>query len=1464
MGSRKTSLRFWLVVPFIVQMAATVGLVGYLSFKNGRESVSEISSQLRQELSQRIQQQLRSYVEAPFLINGMNAIALAEGKLDLTRLEDARSFWQQAKNFPATNLVYCGRQSDGAFMGVGHNNSTSNLSLQIQYSNPATNYYFNYAYVNAAEDIVVTDRTLERQYNPRQRPWYIAAQTKGSATWSEIYLDFDDMVPVITASEPVYDWDGNLVGVCATDFLLSVELDTFLSQLSIGKSGETFIIERSGLLVSSSTADEEALLTGEGESAQRLPATQSQNWLVAETANHLLQRFGDLHQIQSAQQFSFDHNGNQLVQVVPFQDDYGLDWLIVVVVPESDFMAPIESNTHVTVWLSLIALGIATQVGVLTARRITKPLLQLNVGAKKIANGDWEQSINLTRNDEVGDLARSFNHMVSQLRKTFAEKHELNQALTYKQAQLSQILEALPIGVIMLKRNGDSQDSYLNQAGQRLLELKANPNELLDQLKNYPVYQAGTQQPYPPDQLPLLRALQGETVLVDDLEIHQQNGQVVLLESRAIPVMNAEGEVIYAISTFQDITKRKRAEAALREQEAQFRRIAESVPGMLYRYIVHADGRSQFAYVSPRCREIFEVDPEAVLQDEQALWSLLHTDDVAVLRQSLDLGIHTLQQRPIELRLTTVSGQCKYIQVQSCVDRLPNGDLVWDGIIVDATERKWVANLLEEYNLALEREVHDRTQALEQEITERKQIEAALRESEAQNQAIVAALPDLMFCLDETGTYLNYFRTNYHFIDLVSERENPVGKNISQTLPADVAERHMHHIRQALTTGDLQTYEQAIHLKDTWQYEEVRVMPTVDGQLLFLIRDISDRKQMEAQLQAQQEFLKNIVDVCPYPIFVKDTEGRFLLLNQACTLIYGKPIAEMLGKRDVDFNTDPQQIEEFTRSNQVVMQTLETQVFPDTAIVDVHGTTHWYQTIIKPLLDTQGQVQGIIGSAVDISDRKHAEAALQQAKDSAEAANRAKSSFLAGMSHELRTPLNAILGFAQIMQRDAGINAEQKRNLEIINRSGEHLLGLINGILDLSKIEAGHLELVESSFNLRSLIQTVDAMLQIRATLKGIELKVEVAPDIPQIIIADPGKLRQILINLIGNAIKFTDQGRVTLRVRRLNHTATPATQPCSDSPIPLIYCPLRFEIQDTGVGIAPTDIDRIFEAFEQTSSGKKLTEGTGLGLTLSRKFAELMGGTISVSSILDGGSTFTLDVVVQLGETLEEQPITPDRLVIGLQNNQNTYRILVADDQPENRELLVKLLEPIGFLVETAANGEEAIALWQEWHPDLILMDIRMPFLNGMEATHQIRLQEEAAATSTPTQIIALSASVFQTDRDRALTLGCNSFLRKPFRTNELLDKLAQHLDLNYVYAEAEPQVAPAQVFDFASALASVPDSWREQLYQITCTGDDAAILNLLQQFSDNHSELAAELRNLTYRFEFDRILSILEGNYN
>lgn len=451
-------MRSLLIVPFVLQIVGAVGLVGYLSFRNGNRAVNDVAAQLRSELTARIEQQLRDYIEIPFLINQINSAAFARDEIELTRLEDAYPFWQQSKTFPTTNLVYCGGAADGAFLSVGRTNDAA-LELQLLYSNSSTELLLHYRQLDGEGNIGRLRQVGQAPYDPRLRPWYEAAQTAGTATWSEIYLDFDALMPVITASQPVYDDSGSLKGVCATDFLLPVELNQFLSRLQIGQSGETFVIERSGLLVSSSTAQEEDLIRGEGEAIERIAATESQNPLVSSTAQYLLDRFGDLDQIQSVQQLSFRVDGQrQLVQVAPFQDQRGLDWLIVVAVPESDFMAQINANTRNTILLSLGALGLATALGLLTAHRISKPILQINQASQSIADGQLDQHIEPQNIGELEGLAQSFNRMAQQLQQAFHALEKVNQDLEQRVEERTAELQAANDEILSLNQQLQSEN----------------------------------------------------------------------------------------------------------------------------------------------------------------------------------------------------------------------------------------------------------------------------------------------------------------------------------------------------------------------------------------------------------------------------------------------------------------------------------------------------------------------------------------------------------------------------------------------------------------------------------------------------------------------------------------------------------------------------------------------------------------------------------------------------------------------------------------------------------------------------------------------------------------------------------------------------------------------------------------------------------------------------------------------
>jgi signal transduction histidine kinase len=494
----------------------------------------------------------------------------------------------------------------------------------------------------------------------------------------------------------------------------------------------------------------------------------------------------------------------------------------------------------------------------------------------------------------------------------------------------------------------------------------------------------------------------------------------------------------------------------------------------------------------------------------------------------------------------------------------------------------------------------------------------------------------------------------------------------------------------------------------------------------------------------------------------------------------------------------------------------------------------------------------------EIQERKKAE-------EKAAAANQAKSEFLANMSHELRTPLNAILGFSQLMNRNSQLTAEQREYLGIINRSGEQLLELISDILDLSKIESGRITLNERNFDLYRLLDDLEEILQIKAEQKNLEFVFSVTSEVPQYIRGDEQKLRSCLLNLLSNAIKFTNYGSVTLTVGK------------SNSLEPYLW----FSVSDTGVGIARNEVDTVFDAFVQTSAGVAFAEGTGLGLAITKKFVQLMGGEITVSSVLGEGTTFQFSIkLTEAG--LSEVMIQPRHRVIGLEPGQELYRILVVDDTKANRLLLVKLLEPIGFEVREAANGLEAVTLWESWQPHLILIDTRMPVLGGLEATRQIRARERemerAKEVAIPNSrfstsvIIALTASVFEQKRGEILAAGSNDFVRKPFGEEIIFEKIRQYLGVLYLYEEL-PQVATASIqlnsicrtdAFFLKELAAMPSYWIAELYQAANKLREESVFELIEQLPETAEALAIALMDLANDFRLDEIVRLTETVIN
>lgn len=1033
----RLAVRWQLWIAFVLQIGATVGAIGYLSFWNGHRAVNEVAVQLRAEISDNIHHELEDHLDILDTITQINADAVGRGALDVENAASDSYLWHQIQLFPLVSWIYYGAADGGAFVGV---HRQPNEALELVINDRSNDFQVSHFSFDASGRRQTQTLFEARTYDARSRPWYRGAIAARGSSWTGVYTTFNLPQLIVSSSLPVYGPDDNILGVVGVDYSLAA-IGQLLERLETASHGRIFIMDTSGLLVASSADPTPYRITSlDRHTTERLAASDSVNATVRASAAYLQASFDSLADIDAELQLDTQlQDEHYFLEVLPFRERPGLDWLIVVAAPESAFMEQIQLNTRETIWLCGAAILTSLMVSYWLARRLTQPLQSLTQAAESLARGDRAARVVESGPPELRALGRSFNAMSADIDRALETLEARVEERTQKLRQSEQFLRAVYDG----------------------------------------------------------------------------------------------------------------AEAG-----------------------------------------IFVID-------------VLHNG-----------GFQFVGSSPAHARMSGIP-----------------------------------------------------TEAL-------------------------------------------------------------IGKTPHELLPPDIADAVSERYRTCLRVGDRVTYEEML-----------------------------------------------VVDA-----------------------------------------------------------------------VEV-----WSLTTLTPVRDHSDRIVQIIGTGINISERRQAERAITRAKQAAEAANRAKSQFLANMNHELRTPLNAILGFAQLLERDRAVAPACQSYLDIINTSSEHLLGLIDDVLSLAKIEADKLTLYETCFDLHRLLRDLEGMVQAKASAKGIQLLVDRAPDLVRYVRSDEGKLRQLLINLLNNAIKFTDAGRVTL-------TASSRTLEIPNT------VAVDFAVIDTGPGIHPEERDRLFEAFEQGDAGRNSGEGTGLGLAIGKRFARLLGGDLDVSSAVGAGSTFHLSVRVNPVRVSDVRSGNRSRpFPVAIAPQQSSYRIAVVEDNPANRDLLVRLLQPLGFEVKTAHDGQVGVELWHQWQPHLIWMDMRMPVMDGYEATRHIKDFPRGERTI----VIALTASTLAEDRDAVLAAGCDDFVRKPFRPETIYAKLTEHLGVQFRYPDRlnrRDEGAPSPE-DTSSGvnweqcrtdMAQMPKDWTVELFRAAERLDEEATYACIARIPSELVNLSANLSVLASSVRYDCIMEL------
>jgi hypothetical protein len=928
--------------------------------------------------------------------------------------------------------------------------------------------------------------------------------------------------------------------------------------------------------------------------------------------------------------------------------------------------------------------------------------------------------------------------------------------------------------------------------------------------------------------------------------------------------VDKQGKITHYLAVKEDITPRKMFEQVLKERDLLLRKLSGQAPGVIFQYRQDPDGPSRFSFASDNIRDIFEVSPEEAGEDAEAVFSRLHPEDRDVFMAGIRHSYETLKIWEHDYRVCLpVKGE-RWLRGVANPERQTDGSVLWHGFISDVTDRKKMEIELERLTLQYELAIHGTNDGIWDWDISSGKIFLSKRWKE-----IIGY---------EDHELQNDFQI---FITLVHEEDRPgLTEYIKRYLNGEI-EKYAVEFRMKHKNGN-----------PVWilaKGEALRDDKGIPYRMAGSHSDITERKQAEADLAAHSQMQAILMRIASKYINIRlsDVEsaihqsleeiGRFVAADRVYLFDYdpehrtysntheycGKGILPQIENlQSVPVEVVPEFLEIHEKGETLVITDVQQLpgTFKSRKILELQEIK---SLVAVPLMDGRDYL-GFVGfdfvkeahhlfetehplliifanMLLNIRKRRKAEEALHQAVQAANAANIAKSEFLTNMSHEIRTPMNAILGFSQLMEQDTTLSAKHLTYVRTINRSGGHLLHLINDILDMSKIEANQVTVNASSFNIRRMLADIQSLFQPRIEEKALFLRVEYNASLPFLIIADEGKIRQVLVNLIGNAIKFTEKGGVIIRAILQDHNGA-----------------LLIEVEDSGPGIPLEFRDSIFDVFQQSPEGRK-AGGTGLGLAISHKFVEIMGGRLGVESEIHKGSIFRFHVPIQKTDQPEETSFFEQKRVISLKQREEAVRILVVDDDDLNRELMGHMLTRVGFTLREAENGREALKQAETWKPHAILMDMQMPVMDGYEATR--RLKNTDHGKKIP--VVAVTAEVFDTDRAKIRSYGADAYLQKPFKSEELFIILGDLLGLAYLYEEA----SPVSTGETLKSLKQAPDlscldrSCLSELLLAVEKGDMKRIKEIIPEIIRRNKTAGDMLLRLAERYEYDNISEILKN---